>query len=634
MIRLLLGISLLIGGGLPAGAAMAQEPASIPFFQQAVADGTLPPMQDRLPETPLVVPLLDGQTIGRYGGELRSLIDRPADVKLMFVYGYARLVGYNTALEIEPDIVEKLDVEEGRIFTFTLRRGHRWSDGAPFTSEDFRYWWEDVANNRKLSPAGPPAALLVDGEMPVVTFPDEVTVRYEWSMPNPNFLPHLAGAAPLVIYRPAHYLKPFHEEYVDLSGMNKVQRIKFKAWASKHNRLDNVYKFDNPDLPTLQPWQNTTSAPANRFVGERNPYFHRVDAEGKQLPYIDRMILSVSEGKLISAKAAAGDSDLQARALNLKDATFLKENEKRSDYKILLWPTVRGSHIALYPNLNASDPMWRDLMRDVRFRRALSLAIDREEINDVLFFGLASEGNNAVQKQSVFYSEDLRTRWSGLDLEKASALLDEIGLTARNKEGIRLLPNGEPLAIIVETAGESTEQTDVLELIRDSWREVGVKLYTKPSQRSVFRNRIFSGETIMSVWSGYENGAPTPRSSPAILAPTSQQSYQWPKWGQFFETKGRSGEAPDMPAAIRLNELYAEWLYAGTDEARSRIWREMLDIHVDQQFSIGLVGGILQPIVVKNHLKNVPEKAIFNWDPGAHFGIYHPDLFWFDTQAE
>jgi len=606
----------------------------IPYLAADVGKGTLPPMAERLPETPLVVPLMAGQTLGKYGGRLKSLIGNPADVKLMFVYGYARLVGYNTDLKIVPDIAQSFEVIENRIFTFKLRKGHRWSDGEPFTSEDFRYWWEDVANNKKLSPTGPPASLLVDGELPTVTFPDALTVRYEWAKPNPDFLGLLARAAPLLIYRPAHYLKKFHKRYIDTSKMSKMQRIKLKAWAPKHNRLDNLYKFDNPDLPTLQPWRNTTYAPANRFVGVRNPYFHRVDSEGHQLPYIDEVIFNVSEPKLIAAKAASGEVDLQARAIKLQDATFLKANEKRSKYRTFLWQTVRGSHMALFPNLNANDPKWRKLIRDVRFRRALSLGIDREEINDVLFFGLAKEGNNTVQPQSVLFEQSFQTKWAQLDLKKANALLDELGLDKRNKNGIRLMSDGKPLSIIIETAGESTEQTDVLELIRDSWREIGIALYTKPSQRTVFRNRIFSGETIMAVWSGLENGVPTPDASPAALATTSQLSYQWPKWGQYVETKGQSGEPADIPEVIRLNELYTEWQRSDNDVQRTRIWKEMLKIHADQQYTIGIVSGILQPIIVSNRLKNVPKSAIFNWDPGAQFGMYHPDIFWIDTTKE
>jgi peptide/nickel transport system substrate-binding protein len=183
--------------------------------------------------------------------------------------------------------------------------------------------------------------------------------------------------------------------------------------------------------------------------------------------------------------------------------------------------------------------------------------------------------------------------------------------------------------IIVETAGEDTEQTDVLELVHDGWAEVGIKLFTKPSQREVFRNRIFSGETLISIWGGFENGLPTPGMNPAELAPTSQQSLQWPKWGQFFETKGQAGEAPDLPMAKKLAELNGKWLVATDDDARTDLWQQMLQIHADETFTIGIVAGVMQPVVTSGKMKNIPDEAVYNWDPGAMFGIYRPDTFYY-----
>ena len=462
----------------------------------------------------------------------------------MVVYGYARLVGYNEKLELVPDILKAVDVEDGRIFTLHLRKGHRWSDGEPFTSEDFRYWWEDVANNEALSPTGPPPELFVDGELPKVEFPDPLTVRYSWSKPNPFFLPALAQATPLFIYMPAHYLKQFHESYADpkkLAAM--VEETQARDWAQLHGRKDDMYKFDNPDLPTLQPWRPTTPPPAERFVFERNPYFHRVDAKGQQLPYIDRVVLDVVDDKLIPIKTGAGETDLQSRGLFFKHYTFLKESEKRSGLVTYLWKTARGAHLALYPNLNATDEVWRKLFRDVRFRRALSLAVDRDEINQILYFGLGQGGNNTVLPQSPLYKPEYREEWADYDLAKANALLDEIGLTKRSDDGLRLLPDGRPMELVVETAGEETEQTDVLELVEETWRKIGIKIHSKPSQREVLRNRIFSGETLMSIWYGIENGIPSADMSPAEFAPTSQQQLQWPMWGQYLRDQGRGGRA-------------------------------------------------------------------------------------------
>jgi peptide/nickel transport system substrate-binding protein len=593
------------------------------MLKDEVAAGKLPPVEKRLPQNPRVM-----KAEGQHGGTLNSLAGRSRDTRLFTIYGYARLVTYTPELAIVPDIAESFEVKEGRIFTFKLRRGHRWSDGQPFTTDDFRYWWEDVANNRELSPSGPPRDLLVDGEAPKVEILNDTTIRYTWSMPNPSFLPRLAGTSPLFVFRPAHYLKKFHKKYNEKVAKADAEGTAKRKWSAIHNRLDNMYESDNPELPSLQPWVNTTKAPADRFVAVRNPYFHRVDTAGRQLPYVDRFVLAIADSKLIPAKTGAGEADLQARDLNFNNYTFLKQSEKANGYRTLLWRAAKGSHVALFPNLNVNDPVWRKLLRDVRFRRALSLAIDRALVNQVLYFGLAVEANNTILPGSPLYQERYRDAWAKYDKKQAIRLLDEIGLK-RGLDGIRRLPDGRKLEIIIETAGESSEQTDVLELVRETWREVGVAAFSKPSQREAFRNRVFAGETVMSVWSGIENGLPTAETSPDELAPTSQLQLQWPKFGQWYETSHKVGEAPDIPEVKELAALYQQWRRSASDAERAGIWEKMLTLHVEQQFTIGVVSGVPQPVIARATLMNVPREAFYNWDPGAFFGIYHPDTFFY-----
>lgn len=628
MLRLLLSIALILGAPVIAGAA---EYTESPALKEEVAAGKLPPVAERLPRTPYVTQMGDGRTPGKYGGDLNILMGRTKDVRQMVVYGYARLVKYDRNFEIVPDILEAVEVDEGRIFTMRLRKGHRWSDGAPFTTEDFRYWWENVANDTNLSPAGPPVDLRVNGELPKVEIIDETTIRYSWPAPNPRFLPSLAGASPLYIYRPAHYLKQFHAAHGDEAALDAAAQAQDQRnWASMHNKMDNLYKNDNVDLPSLQPWINTTVAPSERFIFVRNPYFHRVDPEGQQLPYIDRVIMQVANAKIIPAKTGTGESDLQARYLRFDNYTFLRENQDRSGFKTLLWRIGKGSHMTLYPNLNALDAEWHKLFRDVRVRRALSLAIDRSEINQVIYFGMALESQNTVLPQSPLFKPEYQTAWAAFDLKQANALLDEAGLTERNNAGLRLLPDGRPMELIVETAGESTEQTDVLALVRDSWKKIGIALHSKPSQRDVVRNRIYSGETLISIWEGLENGLPGPDSLPDELAPTHQDQYQWPKWGQYRQTSGKSGEPVDMDKPNELKALLGDWYAAGDRKSKEAAWHKMLAIWADQVFTIGIVSGVMQPVVIDAKLRNVPEEGMYTWDPGAHFGIYEPDAFWFD----
>jgi peptide/nickel transport system substrate-binding protein len=623
LIRLPLALLFAVAPALALAQGKFIEP---PALEDEVKAGKLPPIAKRLPEPPLTVKMEAGAEPGQYGGSLAMLIGRSRDVRMLVVYGYARLVGYDRNFKIVPDLLESFEAKDERVFTMRLRKNHRWSDGQPFTADDFRYFWEDVANNKELSPTGPPSDLLVNGEPPKVEYPDKHTVRYSWSKPNPEFLPRMAGASPLFIFRPAHYLKQFHKKYnKKLEGEAGTAK---RGWAALHNREDNMYQFDNPKLPTLQPWINNTKAPADRFVAARNPYFHRIDVNGRQLPYIDRVVMSVAEGKLIPAKTGAGESDLQARDIQFNNFTFLKKGEKTNNYRTLLWKTARGSHFALFPNLNVNDPVWKKLVRDVRFRRALSMAIDRSLVNQVLYFGLASESNDTVIPESPLYRKDYQTRFAQFDKKGAEKLLDELGLK-RGGDGVRRLPDGRPMEIIVETAGESTEQTDVLEMIRETWREVGIKLFPKPSQREVLRNRVFSGEALMSVWTGLENGMASADVSPDELAPTNQQQLHWPKFGQHFETAGKSGEAPDIPEVAELLKLNTAWRNATSRDERQKIWHRMLGIHCDNTFVIGVVNGVSQPVVVRNTLRNVPEKGIYNWDPGAFLGVYRPDSFWF-----
>ncbi len=604
-----------------------------PVLAAPVAAGKMPPVGQRLPDSPLVVDFKGSDAVaGRSGGSIDMLLASVRELRQMVVYSYARLVVYDLKFNLQPDILSAVEVEQGRVFTMRLRPGHKWSDGQPFTTEDFRYWWEDMVTNSEFRATAPPQEMLVEGKLPKFEVIDPLTVRYSWTDPNHAFLPALAGPTPLEIFRPAHYLKQFHAKYADAAQLAaQVQKEKQRNWTALHFRKDRGRDADNPSMPTLQPWMNTVEPPSERFIFQRNPYYHRVDTAGRQLPYIDQINVVIANSKLIPAKTGASESDLQARNLTFGNYTFLKQGEKRGDFKVHLWRQAKGSQVALFPNLNAEDPEWRKLFREVDFRRALSLATNRHEINQVIYFGLAVKSNNTVLPESPLYRDEYATKWTEFDLPRANVLLDSLGLTKRNEQGLRLLPDGRPMELVVELADVPSEGTDVLELVHDSWLKAGIKIYPKALQRDVFRNRVFAGQTLMSVWSGLENGVPTADLSPRELAPTDQNHLQWPKWGQFVQTGGKSGEAVDMPVPKRLAELERDWRFATAVDDKQRIWHEMLGLFADNVFTIGLVTGVFQPVVVDRHLRNVPAEAVFNWDPGAHFGIYRPDQFWLDN---
>lgn len=602
------------------------------FLKEKLADGSLPPMAERIPKVPRVVNLVSmGRKPGQYGGSARMIIGGQKDIRLMTINGYARLVGINEQLAFQPDILESFEQVENRVYTFRLREGHRWSDGHPFTTEDFVYYWEDVLNNKEMRPRGLPLDLLSDGKPPLFEVLDPLTIRYSWEVPNPDFLQRLAAPQPLTLVLPKHYMKQFHPKYADPETLKKlVEEEGEDDWTSVHINRSRTYRPENPELPTLDPWHNLIKPPSEQFIFERNPYYHRVDETGQQLPYIDRVVLNVSASGIIPAKAGAGETDIQTSSLDFADYTFLKDAEKRYPVKVRLWEHTQGSRIALLPNLNCGDKIWRDQFRDVRFRRALSVAIDREEINKASFFGLARESADTILPQSPLFKPEYQHAWAQFDPALANRLLDEIGLIWDEDERIRLLPDGRTASLIVESAGESTLETDVLELVSDHWQEVGLKLNVRTSQRDVFRSRALGGEIMISVQQGIDNGIPTADMSPSALAPTGDEQLQWPVWGLHYLSAEQKGEAPDLPEAKRLVDLMKEWKRSTSTAQRETIWSQMLSIYTDQVFSIGIVNGTLQPIVSNKRLQNIPEKGLYGFDPTAFMGVYMPDTFWFD----
>ncbi len=610
--------------------AGATAPVETPYFEADVAAGKLPPVADRLPKVPRIIDLKAlGRDIGEPGGTWRMLMGDQRDLRMMTVYSYTRLMVFDDKLKLVPDLLQSLDNQDDKVFTLHLREGHKWSDGEPFTAEDFRYYWDDVANNKKLSPSGPSLALLASGKPPKFEVLDPLTVRYTWDEPNPGFVPAIAAAQPIFIFMPAHYLKQFNATYADKTKLDQmVKSAKVPNWAALHERKSRQYRPENPELPTLDPWVNHTAPPAELFRFDRNPYFHRVDTAGHQLPYFDHATMTLGTTNLIPAKVAAGEADLQARYLNFEDYTFLKAGE-RNNYSARLWEQAQGAFAALYPNLTAKDPVWRALIRDVRFRRALSLGINRHDINNVIFFGLARESGDTVLPQSPLFKPEFATDFTGFDVEKANALLDEAGLAKRDSDGTRLLPDGRRAEITVETSGENQLFTDILELISGDWAKLGLRTFAHPSHLDIFRQRIASGDTIMSIDRGLDNAVPTAEFEPSDLAPTTDAQYQWPRWGLYTQSSGHEGEAVDLPEATALLDLYHDWRHSSNADQQREVWTKMLQINADQVFSIGIVNGTRQPVVISKRMRNVPEAGLFAFEPGSFFGIYMPDTFFY-----
>ncbi len=626
---------LLLAAGLLSGASggLAAEYQETTYFAADVAAGHLPPVAERLPADPLVINVKgEGKQTGRQGGVLRMLIGQSGDARALLPFAYSRLVVYDEQYRLVPDILESFEVTDGRVFTFHLRKGHRWSDGSAFTAEDFRYYWEDVANNPKLMPDGLPPALLVNGKPLSFEVIDETTVRYSWEQPNQAFLPALAAAVPLMIYRPAHYLKRFNPKYAGAKAVDRLlAEAKLDSWTDLHRLRDDPLNFSNPEMPTLGPWVNLSRPGSEVYVAVRNPFYHRVDEKGHQLPYIDRLVLIPENKADIPAAVAAGKSDLQATGLELGDLPLLQAAAKKGTIKLSLWPSGRGSELALYPNLNAADPVWRTLMRDLRFRRALSLAIDRRAINQALYGGAGKPRANTLLRDSPLFDPDAQNAWAEYDIARAQELMDAVGLKLDKNYGLRRLPDGRILSLLVATRGSPAE-LQVLRMIQETWRKIGVELMIGAPLPSAFQDRILAGKTVMSIAEGLADGLATPAMDPAEFTPSDEDQLQWPQWGLYQESGGSKGQPIDLPAAAQLASLWKSWRDAGKEADKTKAWRQIVKLAADQLFTIGIVGEVPQPVASNPRLRNLPDRDFYNWEPGAYFGLYQPDVFWLEQQ--
>lgn len=626
-------LAMLAAGAVPS--RLLAESLDSAFFADRLASGDLPELDQRLPKNPRVIDLSSmGRKPGQHGGRVRMLIGRQKDIRYIPINSYSRLVGYNEQLELIPDILESYEIDEGRIYTFHLREGHKWSDGSDLTSDDFHYYWHDVILNREILRGGPPKNLKVDGKVARFEVLDKYTVRYSWDSPMPQFLSKLAAPIPQTLALPAAYMRQFHATYQSADNLAaSIERYRVDDWVGLHRKMSRQNRPENPELPTLEAWRATTAPPSEQFIFERNPYFHRVDENGKQLPYVDQFVLNVSSAEIIGAKTATGESDLQVTGISLPDYTLIKEAESRFPIKVSLWRRTRGSSVALYPNLNCKDAVWRGLFQDVLFRRALSLAINRREINQVIYYGLAHESADTILPESPLYKPEYAAAWAEHDPQQANRFLDELGLNERDDSGIRLLPDGRRANITIESAGESTLETDVLELITDHFRAIGIALFIRSSQRDIFRSRVTGGDVMMSVWQGLDNGLAAADMPPLQLAPTTNDQLHWPVWGLHYMSANTQGRAPDIPEVKLLDELLDEWMLSTTTEQRTDIWGRMLEIHADQVFSIGTVNGSLQPVVRSSRLQNIPDSQLLGFEPTSYLGVYMPDTFWFEGKG-
>jgi len=602
----------------------AEKYTEAPELKLMVEAGTLPKVENRLPENPLVVQPIE--SIGKYGGTWRRAF---TGIKDFHAYGrqiYDPILRWpaNPKDEIQPGLAERWEWSvDGKELTLYLRKGLKWSDGEPFTTADITFWWNDIENDPNITPAGPHSEWMINDKPMILEVIDDTTIKLKFDAPNG--LAERVGLAfhgcqwPLGFERfgffaPRHYLEQFHPKY------NK-ELTDYAIFEEK--------SFDfNTERPVITAWRITGWSPgATRLVAIRNPYYWKVDPEGQQLPYIDKISLTLFEDvQALNLEAINGNIDFQFRRMSLSNYPVFKENEIKGDYHILTWADAIPSKIVYYFNQSIDDPGLREIFQNVKFRRAMSLAINRDEINEICYLGLGTSRAFTVVPDSPYYQPELEKLYATYDVKQAEALLDEIGLV-KGADGFRTRMDGSPLEITIEGMDWDKASTDEVQLVVSYWNAVGVKTNLKLMNRDIYWPRATSNEVQVAIWT--ESRAIDPMVDPIWVFPFDERSWAAPAYGIWYKSGGKFGQEP--PAEIKVAMDMYNKLKVSVDPAiQLSIAKELVKISVENVYNIGTVGLLPNVVVVKNNFKNVPQNFTTDWIYMAP-GTLEPCHFYFDN---
>lgn len=594
-----------------------------PALAEQVAAGDLPPVEERLPLEPLVVQ--PEEAIGKYGGALRMNITgqntlRSSDAGY---FNYESLTVHNPQGEIVPSLATSWEwSEDYTTLTLHLREGVKWSDGEPFTADDILFWWNSVILNDELRPSKP--TLLTRGDqLAEFTKVDDYTIQFAFAEPYALFTTYLGSwgfPRTELVSMPEHYLQQFHTDYVELSDLEPLmEEGGFDNWVDFFEQMTSI---DNPDKPTLSAWISTGWPPQPIQTYVRNPYYWKVDTAGNQLPYLDELqTIRVADVEATLLKTIAGDFDF-VRIASLggpANLPLLTESKESGDYRFSYANWMPNSFANIMFNFTTQDEMKRELYNDVRFRHALSMAINRDEIIKLMYKGGVFASQVAPARGEPYHGEsELFQSWAQFDPDAANALLDEMGLTERDANGFRTGPNGEELLLVISaTTAWPVETPEVMELVRGYWEAIGIRASVTPEAGELWASRHSAGEHDLSARGAHFGGGPV---HPTLNSNTFALSgWQWaPDWALWLDTNGEQGvEPPDD--VKRLREIREEILGEPSEEVRNQMIQEVFEIHMDNIWSIGLVVDdprFGQLAVVKNRVRNVPTQSISGeWYP-------------------
>ncbi len=610
---------------IPMAAFAANE---APMLADRVAAGDLPPVDERLPNAPEVI--APYEAIGTYGGTLRRVLggsnDHNSILRVVSPQGLTRWKADFSG--VIPNVAESWTTNaEGSEFTFKLREGMRWSDGHPLTADDIMFYVEDLLQNEEFYPNAP-ARYVVGGEPMTAEKIDDYTVTLKFAAPYGTFLTELA--TPLAqepVLWAKHYCSQFHPAYnsnvQDLVDATEAVEDWPGLFRLRCGEVEAPNRWANAERPTLDPWVvvgDGYDAGATQVVMERNPYFWQVDTDGNQLPYIDRLEMNVAQdNQAIVLEAIAGNIDMQRRRISgLANKPVFAENAASGGYEILDMINSNSNVMAIHFNHTHKDPVMRELFRNRDVRVALSLAIDREEIIDIVYQGQGEPWQIGPRPTHVLYNEQLGRQHTEYDPDRANELLDAAGYADRDGEGYRLLPDGRRLTFNVQYTGiEQPDWGDALEIIDEQWEEIGVDLNIGSVERSIYYSRGEANEHDFMVW-GAPGGLDPTLSPRDVLAVHPQASWFAIPWTRWYLSGGSDGEEPSATMVERL-ALYDAFKQEADQDKALDIFRQIHQIAADEFEIIGISLAPNLVGVVNTELRNVPRQIPASWmypDPG------------------
>jgi peptide/nickel transport system substrate-binding protein len=614
----------------PAAAAAKEAPA----LAALVKSGKLPPLEERLPSNPLVVK--PHESVGKYGGQWRQNVpigNKTHAFAAIGSYGGRSLVVHSEDLSgaIVPNIAESWEVSpDAKIITFKLRKGLKWSDGQPFTTKDVEFWWKAYSTNTTLQPDQ------TDNKGVTFKVIDDFSFSLTYSDPVPLQMEDFAQMNWQCRFMPEHYLKQFHPDYTAADTVSKQAKdAGFDTW-DKYFGDRNDYQ-NNPDLPTMGPWMLVTKgAGATQLVLDRNPYFWAVDPNGNQLPYIDQCVVNIVESTdIVNMKAVSGEFEVQMAAVmeNFGNYPLYAKNAAAGNYKVYTSDFDEDNCMNIHLNQAAKEPAKRAIMQKVEFRQAMALAINRPEIISTLFtIGnvVSTPRNWAPIKASPFYDEELSTEYTKFDQDAANKLLDTLGMDKRGADGKRQLPDGSEFTIVIDVPTFDKSWIDVGTMIAKNWADVGINASARSVDPALWGQRIQANDFDCSIHTGGDGFQVLSKNS--VNDYTGYRSISWCTYfssGYWIwrNSGGTSGVEP-VDAVKQLWDLGTKVVIEPDKDKQIALVKQIIQIHKDNLFILGIGTRLPASYLVKNNVKNVPPLGV-DWTWGCS-GAGRPEQYYIE----